>query len=155
MIGSRNCRFAGVSLIEVLVAVSIAAVTVIAAISLLASEWLIIRKTEESLHINRILSSRLEEIRDLTFDELEELPGSITFVPQPALTVFGKAINPEVINLDYQVDLHDAFGQVIIEDIRQDLKRVTVIITWNIAGRERQAEMRSVTYITRNGVTRV
>lgn len=144
----------GFTLVEVLVATGLFAIVSASSYALLSTEWRVIHHTKERLYVNRILESRLEEIRDLPFDALENLPSEIGFLPLPATTVFGKEINPDADDPDYKLGLRNASGTVTIETVATDLKRITVAVAWTAPGEDSPKTMKTATYITRNGVTR-
>lgn len=138
---------------EVMIAVGIMGICLLGSLSMLNAEWNLIRKTKERLYVNRILESRLEEIRDLTFDELEALEEEIDFAILPATTVFGKTINPYVIDTGYQMDLQESSGTVYVDTVEAGLKKVTVEVSWR-SGARNQLSLKTATFITRNGVSR-
>ena len=98
---------------------------------------------------------RLEEIRDLTFDELLALPTEIDFQVLPATTIFGKPINPDIVqNKKYEMDLRNASGKVFIDTLAVELKVVTIEVTWNPGLSTCAITMGTTTCITRNGINR-
>ena len=111
-------------------------------------------KGEERLYVSRILNSRLEEIRDLTFDEIEALPSEIEFAVLPATTVYGKSVNPDVVDDAYRIALQSASGKVYIDDVDTDIKKVSVEITWMPTQRSYPVSMSTATYVSRDGVSR-
>ena len=147
-------RRAGFSLVEVMIAVGIFAVAMLGSLLTVNTEWEFVRRTQERLYVSRILESRLEEIRDLTFDELLALTSPVQFAVLPATTIFGRDVNPAVDDTNYKRDLRNASGQVVIENIGTALQRVTVEVTWDQGIRGGQVSMNTVTYVTRNGVSR-
>ena len=92
------------TLIEVMVAVLVFSIGVLSTLSLLIQQTRIVRRNQERIYITRILESRLEEVRDLTFTELETLqsenPSGLTFSVHPAVDVLGRAINPNIVEED-------------------------------------------------------
>ena len=147
-------RAGGFSLLEVMIAVALFSLASVGSLTTLAASSRVLGKTRERLYVGRVLESRLEEIRDLTFDEVDALPSTILFTVLPATTVFGKTINPSISDVDYQLPLQSAVGQVTIADMATDLKSVTVSVTWDSGTQGNRVTMKTMTYITRNGINR-
>jgi len=144
----------GVTLIEVMISVTIFAIALLATFSMVISEWAIVRKTQEQLYVTRILESRLEELRDLTFVALTNLPERINFEVTSIGTVTGEPINPELNDGQYQYPLDDATGQVIKTQVAPDLFKFEVRIRWKAGGKPAYQTMQTITYIAKNGVSR-
>ena len=105
-------------MVETLVAVGLFAISMFGSFAVIMTEWSLTHKTEERLYVNRILQSRLEEIRHLTFDELEVLGSEVAFSPMPTTRAFNKDVNPNAASTDYQVNLRDSSGVVHIQEER-------------------------------------
>lgn len=148
----------GFTLVEVMISVGIFATVAICSSSLVCAMWTTVRKTEERIYVNRILESRLEELRDLTFDELEALPTVSEFAVLPATTVYGKPVNPDAVDTQYQFNLVDPLGRVYIDPVSTGFKEVTVLASWkpwkSNDETNNRLNMSIVTYIARNGVNR-
>lgn len=149
----------GFTLLETMVAAALFALTLMGVLTIMNTQWNVLDKNAERLYVGHVLQSRLEEIRDLTFDELDALPAEIDFEPLPATTVYGKSVNPELGGLEhasdpYALELREAFGTVYIDPLGPDLRRVTVEVAWKSGFGSSEVTMTSATYITRNGVNR-
>lgn len=147
-------RTKGFTLIEIMVAVAISSLVLITSLALLSSTWSIIRKSQERIYVVGILEARLEELRDLTFDELDALGTAIAFEVTPVISVTGHPISGVLEPADFERDLLDATGMVYITNLNADLKNVVLEVTWKMAGGEKESTMALVTDITRNGVNR-
>lgn len=112
------------------------------------------RRTDEHTYVTRILESRLEEVRDLTFDQILAAPASSTFVPHPAVSIFGQAVNPAAANWAYEKDLANAVGNIFIDPVDTDLVRITVEVRWTQATTGRTASRTAATLVSREGVNR-
>lgn len=150
----RSRTQAGVSLVEVMISVFVFAIALLGSFSVVISEWAIVRKTQEQLYVTRILESRLEELRDLSFGALENLPETIPFEVTSIGTVTGEPINPELDDGEYQYPLNDATGVVIKSLMAPDLYKFEVRIRWKAGGKPAYQTMNTITYIAKNGVSR-
>ena len=152
---NRLIHIFGFSLIEVMFGVLIFTTSILGSFSMVNIGWGIIDNTQDWIYVNHILESRLEEVRDLTFDELDALPNKIHFSALPATTVFGKEVNPYVVDDAYQRELGEATGTVHIEQIDTDLKKVTIVVAWRTGNSDQSwRNMNISTLIARNGVNR-
>lgn len=142
------------SLVEVMLAVAVFGTVILGTLSLVVSESEISRTSQERLYINRVLESRLEEVRNLTYDELLALPPRLEFDASPATTVLGATINPEIDTEAYERELTDASGWIYIEVLEPDLAKVDVEVTWIGRASGRPLTMNTATYVARNGVSR-
>lgn len=154
---SKIYRTRGFTLLETILASGILLVTMVGTLSMLSLCWGTMARTQEQIYVNRILESRLEEIRDLSFDELEALPSESSFPVLPATSAFGNPINPEVYYTQYEYEryLHGASGTVYLQPLGANLMKVIVTVSWMPAGEEREVTMNTVSYIGRNGVNRL
>ena len=151
---TRNAAHRGFTLVEVMVAVAVAAVMFLSVLSLLSQQARVVAKTQERLYVSRVLESRLEEMRDLTFNEIAALSSPITFAVVPDIDVYGKTINQAVADPEFRRTLQSASGTVTISDVQTDLKRIEVAVTWNSAIQGNQVTMKTATYVTRDGLNR-
>ena len=142
------------TMVEVIVAVGIFGITMIGILPAASGLLSTVKKTESRLYVSRILESRLEELRDLTFYELGALPAEIDFEVLPATTAYGKTVNPDVVDAEYQVALTDISGEVFINTLAADLISVSVKVTWKPALKVYEVSMDTTTYITRSGINR-
>lgn len=151
----RRFKRSGFTLVEQLVATLIFSVTATGVYSIVSHQTNLLRKTRERNYVTRIVDSRIEELRELTFDEIEDLPATIEFDVRPAVTVFDEAVNEDIVDDAYEMALDGPQGFVFIDSPGANLKKITVRVTWQ-AGfiAKRPASMEMVTYITRNGVSR-
>lgn len=150
-------RKRGFTLLETILASGILLVTMVGTLSMLSLSWGTMARTQEQIYVNRILESRIEEIRDLSFDELEALPSTTSFPVLPATSAFGNPINPDVYYTQYEYEryLHGVQGMVYLQPLGANLMKVIVTVSWMPAGEERDMSMNTVTYIGRNGVNRL
>lgn len=151
---SRRRKNHGFTLIEVLVAVGIAGIGIVGALTLVNSQWQLIDKDEERLYLTRILEARIEEMRELSFEEIAALPEEIDFEVIPATNAYGKAINPAMENPEYELPLRDAVGTIYIDVIEPDLRKVTAEVVWTAGSRADEVTITATTYVTRNGINR-
>jgi len=147
----------GFTLIEVMVSVFIFSICLLGTISLISSQWKVLRRTQEQLYVTRILESRIEEIRDLTFDAVIAMDGTTAFPVLPMSEVLGETVNPDIDIEDYTRTLQESEGLIYVNtpfngDI--DLARITVRVSWIPPGEPQGRTLTSVTFMTRNGVGR-
>ena len=142
------------TLVEVMVALTVFALTMTGSLATVGSLWHMISKSQERLYVTRILESRLEEVRDLTFDELTSLPAETSFTVHPALTILGAAVNPDIVDPDYVIELTDATGTIYIDSMGTDYRKITVAISWKSGAKGVAMTMATTTYVTRGGVNR-
>ena len=145
------------TLTEVMVALAISALGIAGGLSMLNSQWNLIRRGQEQLYVGHILESRLEEVRDLTFEELDALPLDFDFEILPALTIYGRPVNPNLVgegNEAYERELRDGVGKVFIETLDTDLRKITIEVTWKPALSSDSVTAVTTAYVTRNGVNR-
>ena len=64
-------------MLETMVAAGLFALTLMGVLTIMNTQWNVLDKNAERLYVGHVLQSRLEEIRDLTFDELDALPAEI------------------------------------------------------------------------------
>ena len=142
------------SLIEVMIAVMIFFFAILGALSALNIQWEYVRRTQERQYVSMILESRLEEIRELDFTALNALSSPVTFTVYPGIDIDGDPVTAASVDTDYQFDLRSVTGLVHIENIGNDLRRVTVEVTWDQGTRGSQVSMNTVSYITNLGLSR-
>lgn len=155
-------RRRGFTLVETMISLSLLAISMVGALSMLSSSWDVLHRTQEKMEVNNILKSVLEELRDFTFDELEALPGTLNFWPSSYGGVFSayggsRMYYPtEGDSQDYPVFryLHQAAGTLRLEQLQPNLIKATVEVDWQSIGGEQRVTMSTVTYLSRNGVNR-
>lgn len=150
----RQRRQKGISLVEVLIATLVFTVALLGTLSLVSSEWRSVQMTQQRLYVNRILESRLEEVRDMTFDSLSAMPEIVEFSVLPAVTIREDLINPSIVDEEYEMDLHNVAGYASFEEFDENVIRVTLSVTWTPGHQAESETMKTVTLITRNGVGR-
>jgi hypothetical protein len=157
----------GFSLAETMVAIGVGSLTLTGTLAMLSLQWKLIRRNNEHHYVGHVLESRLEELRDLTFDEVLDLPTEIDFEPLPVVSVYGKTANGDLGIYEgageegeapeqspYVLMLRDGAGRVNIESLSADLVKVTAQISWKAGYSEETTEVSSVTFITRDGIGR-
>lgn len=149
-----NRTYRGFTLIEAVVASVIAASGLLIGFSVIGTQWRITRVTDEETYITRILESRMEEIRDLTYDELIAQTPESSFNPKPVESIFGEAVNPNAANSDYNLELRGASGKIYIQTMEANLRKVTVELTWKHGGMDKTRRRVLTSYISRNGINR-
>jgi type II secretory pathway pseudopilin PulG len=142
------------SLIEVVVSVAIFGLSTAYALTALSENWDSHRRLQERLYVSRVLDSRLEEIRDLTFDEVAALTSPMSFDPVPATTLFGHAVNPTIVDAEFTRPLRNPIGTLYVDDRGTDLLSVTIEVSWEIGLRGTRVSMVLTSLVTRNGVGR-
>jgi type II secretory pathway pseudopilin PulG len=150
----RDTDASGFTLVEVMVAVGLAAIVIVGVLFTVANQWSLIDRGQEQLYVTHILESRLEELRDLTFEELTALETSFSFNVLPATTVYEKSVNSNAVSTDYELPLRDVEGRVAIETLAADLRRVTVEVSWKPDLGSNTLTVTTTSYITRNGINR-
>ena len=144
----------GFTLTEVLIAVVVFGIILLGTLGSSFSAWKLSRRTQERLYVAKILESRLEELRNLTFEELETLPAQFQFPVGPATTASGSAVNPNIEDDRFRVGLRAAIGVVYIDPVAENWKRVTVRVIWDSVGGDDRLSETLATYIVKFGVGR-
>lgn len=155
-------RRSGFTLLETMISLSLLAISMVGALSMLSSSWDVLHRTQEKLEVNNILKSVLEELRDFTFDQLEALPQTLYFWPSSYGGVFyahggSRMYYPtEGDSQAYPVFryLHETEGTLRLEQLQPNLIKATVEVDWQSIGGEQRVTMSTVTYLSRNGVNR-
>jgi prepilin-type N-terminal cleavage/methylation domain-containing protein len=142
------------TLTEVLIAVLVFGIIILGTLGSSFSAWKLSRRTQERLYVAKILESRLEELRNLTFEELETLPAQFQFPVRPATTTSGNAVNPNIDDEQFRVNLRAATGVVYVDPVAENWKKVTVRVIWDSAGGANRLSETLATYIVKFGVGR-
>ena len=146
------------TLVEVMVAVSVFSFVLLTSMSMVIMETNIIRRTRERIYVNRLLESRMEEVRDLTFEEFEEVVSSygtaFSFEVDPAKTILGTTIETDQDTQEFDFPLAGSLGLVSILQVEPNLYRITITIEWKVTGANRETTMNTTSLVTRNGVGR-
>jgi len=155
-------RRSGFTLVETMISLSLLAISMVGALTMLSSSWDVLHRTQEKMEVNNILKSVLEELRDFTFDEIEELPETLYFWPSSYGGVF-YAYGGDRMYYPTEGDsqvypvfryLHQAMGTLHLEQLQPNLMKATVEVDWQSIGGEQRVTMSTVTYLSRNGVNR-
>jgi len=146
----------GYTLVEVMIALAVFALSIIGAFSLLTLQDRMVRKTQDRLYVAQILESRLEELRDFSWADLNSLGAGTTFAVAPAAQISPLyPINPDDTGTTFTRTLtdleHPPVGTITIADINANLKQVTVKVTWNSGHADQSVYMRLVSYFSSAG----
>lgn len=150
-----NARFKrGFTLVETMVAICLFSILMVGGLRTVFGSWGVVRKSRERLYVAKILESRIEEIRNLTFEELQGVASQFQFAIQPATDAFGVPINPDICDDAFRQDLVDATGIIYIDDIDTNWKKVTVRVTWKANAGNNMLSESLTSYIVKQGVGR-
>lgn len=146
----------GYSLVEVMVSVGIAGIVIVGTLRSLTYQFGIQDRNRERLYVSHVLQSRLEEVRDLSFENLSNYEPQATFDVSPASMINGMSVNPDIVvdESDFDAALREATGTIYVQEIATGLKRVTIDITWETALSSRPVTMSTTTYISQTGAVR-
>lgn len=157
------------TLVETVIAVALLAMILLGAFGLMVSAYTSIRRTEETLYVNRLLETALEMTRNLSFADIAgdsdgDPAGYAAVSPVPFNTastlllgdddsvLYGKG-EPQISDPSHKLNLADSTGEMHFELINDDLYKVTAVVTFTPY--QRQPLTRSVTtYVARNGINR-
>lgn len=147
----RGRNQGGVTLIEVMIAVMVLSVALLSSMSLVASEWQLVERTQEILYVSQILETRSEELRSFSFDDLEGLEDGTAFELSPFVTLTGEDLIGDDQEM-YEMALREGEGHIYFDVLDQDLIKATVVISFIPARDDNRIYMRNCSYIARNGV---
>ena len=150
----KQSRPQGFTLIEAIVAIMLFSIMMIGTISALPMAWQTVHRARERLYVAKILEARMEEIRNLTFEELQALPPEFSFTVSPATMVFGIPINPSISDQRFRMRLVEARGTVYVDDVATNWKKVTIRVSWRAAGGRNFLSESLCSYIVKYGVGR-
>lgn len=145
----------GFTLVETMIAMTLLGLVLAGSFALLVSSYSTMRRTQETLYVSRILESAIEMTRNLSFEEvkLQAADSPITFDTESSLLpLFGK-VNDTVDDEGYQMELAESSGEVVLEEINENLYRVTASVTWS-PFRLAPSTRTVATYISSNGINR-
>lgn len=144
----------GYSLAETLIAVAVFGIMLVGTVASLTSAWRGIRRARERQYVGKILESRMEEIRNLTFEEIEALGEKITFTIRPATTALGVPINPNISDEQFRMNLVGAKGVIYIDGVEKNWKKVTIRVSWRAGGGRNWVVETLTSYIVKYGVSK-
>jgi prepilin-type N-terminal cleavage/methylation domain-containing protein len=132
MLKSKN-KEEGFTLVEVLVTIVVVAVALMALLSVFIYGFNLLSRMKQTAIATQCAQEELENIRNLTFDEISALGPSFT---NDSLTL-----------------LENSSGVRTIEDsVGEDIKKLTISVFWTYRGQSMRKDI--VTYITREGINK-
>ena len=133
MILKRKSKEEGFTLVEVLVTIVVVAVALMALLSVFIYGFNLLSRMKQTAIATQCAQEELENIRNLTFDEIIALGASFT---NDSLTF-----------------LENSSGVRTIEDsVGEDIKKLTISVFWTYRGQNMRKDI--VTYITREGINK-
>jgi len=133
MILKRKSKEEGFTLVEVLVTIVVVAVALMALLSVFIYGFNLLSRMKQTAIATQCAQEELENIRNLTFDEIIALGASFT---NDSLTL-----------------LENSSGVRTIEDsVGEDIKKLTISVFWTYRGQNMRKDI--VTYITREGINK-
>lgn len=143
------------TLIEVMVAVSVFAIAVAGALSLLTFQGQVIQRTQERTYMARVLDTVMEELRNYqTWDELEALGGGETVAIKPGImTIFPTQPADAGIPVDaFARDVTNPVCNITITNLSASLKKVQVEVTWNSRPKNKPVSLKLTSYMAEDGM---
>jgi len=130
----RKSKKEGFTLIEVLITILVLTVVLVAVLSTFIYGFNILARMKQTVISTQCAQEELENIRNLTFDEVLAIESTFTH---------------EHFSL-----LEDGAGVISLEDtsLGDDIKKLTVSVLWTFRGNPMQKDI--VTYITREGINK-
>lgn len=129
----RKSKEEGFTLVEVLVTIVVVAVALMALLSVFIYGFNLLSRMKQTAIATQCAQEELENIRNLTFDEIVALGASFT---NDSLTL-----------------LENSSGVRTIEDsVGDDIKKLTISVFWTYRGQNMRKDI--VTYITREGINK-
>jgi prepilin-type N-terminal cleavage/methylation domain-containing protein len=129
----RKSKEEGFTLVEVLVTIVVVAVALMALLSVFIYGFNLLSRMKQTAIATQCAQEELENIRNLTFDEIIALGASFT---NDSLTL-----------------LENSSGVRTIEDsVGVDIKKLTISVFWTYRGQNMRKDI--VTYITREGLNK-
>jgi prepilin-type N-terminal cleavage/methylation domain-containing protein len=133
MMLKRKRKEEGFTLVEVLVTIVVVAVALMALLSVFIYGFNLLSRMKQTAIATQCAQEELENIRNLTFDEIIALGASFT---NDSLTL-----------------LENSSGVRTIEDsVGEDIKKLTISVFWTYRGQNMRKDI--VTYITREGINK-
>ena len=130
--GDRNAF----TLVEVIVGMAIFGLIFASIATVLTRGYVIIENARDNARINQILQSEIENLRALSWNDIEALPVQHQIMPQAG---FGTTLNDR-----YNIERN-------INQRKPDQKEIVVSITW-MDDKQVNHSRRFVTYYTRGGI---
>lgn len=163
---SRKSK-AGFTLVETVIAMGLLSLIVAGSFALLVSSYATMRRTEESLYVNRLLESAIEMTRNLSFTDIAGDPttgvagyaasspisfetGSTMLQDENGAVLYKKGM-PDASDPAASLELPNGSGSIVFEQINPDLFRVTSRVSWTSFRRD-TVEQSITTYIARGGI---
>lgn len=135
----KNKKEEGFTLIEVLVTMMILSGVLTALLSCFIYGLNIISRMKQTAVATQIIQEQLEDIRNMTYDEIVVLGTSFE--------------NASLGELSKWSGCEGANGSIAVENSEgDDIKRVTVTVQWTYRGRAQREDI--VTFITRDGINK-
>ncbi len=129
----------GFTLIEVLITMMILSGVMTALLSCFIYGLNIISRMKQTAVATQIIQEQLEDIRDMTYDEIVSLGTSFD--------------NAGFEQLSTWSGCEEASGAIAVESsLGDDIKKITVTVQWTYRGRAQREDL--VTFITREGINK-
>ena len=129
----------GFTLIEVLITMMILSGVMTALLSCFIYGLNIISRMKQTALATQIIQEQLEDIRDMTYDDILSLGSSFDNAGFEQLSTWGGC--------------EGASGGVAVESsLGDDIKKITVTVQWTYRGRAQREDL--VTFITREGINK-
>ncbi len=129
----RKSKEEGFTLVEILVTIVVVAVALMALLSVFIYGFNLLSRMKQTAIATQCAQEELENIRNLTFDEILALGPSFT---NDSLTL-----------------LENSSGVRTVEDsVGEDIKKLTISVFWTYRGQNMRKDI--VTYITREGINK-
>lgn len=140
---------------ETVIAMALLGLILAGSFALLVSSYSTMRRTQESLYVNKMMESALEMTRNLSFQDLKTQAASspIRFATDSALVPLYGKVNDTVDDAGYKMHLDQGSGTVTIQKIHDLLYRVTVDVSWKPYARPART-LTVATYVSNNGINR-
>ncbi len=129
----------GFTLIEVLITMMILSGVMTALLSCFIYGLNIISRMKQTAVATQIIQEQLEDIRDMTYDDIVSLGSSFD--------------NAGFEQLSTWSGCEEASGAIAVESsLGDDIKKITVTVQWTYRGRAQREDL--VTFITREGINK-
>jgi prepilin-type N-terminal cleavage/methylation domain-containing protein len=133
MMLKRKNKEKGFTLVEILVTIVVVAVALMALLSVFIYGFNLLSRMKQTAIATQCAQEELENIRNLTYDEILALGPSFT---NDSLTL-----------------LENSSGVRTVEDsVGEDIKKLTISVFWTYRGQNMRKDI--VTYITREGINK-
>jgi len=133
MLKGKNNKEKGFTLVEILVTIVVVAVALMALLSVFIYGFNLLSRMKQTAIATQCAQEELENIRNLTYDEI-------------------LALGPSFTN-DNLTLLQNSSGVRTVEDsVGPDIKKLTLSVFWTYRGQNMRKDI--VTYITREGINK-